>query len=52
VVFGEFNADGDDGRWLLLQPKVPAAKAMTSAGNASLMRILVAASKVNARRKS
>src|SRR5678816_139162 len=51
VVFGEFNADGDDGRWLLLQPQVPAAKAMTRAGNASLMRILVAASKVDARRK-
>jgi len=50
-VFREFKAEGDDGRWLLLQPQVPTTQAMTSAGNASFVRISVARSKVNARGK-
>jgi hypothetical protein len=37
--FCKFKAEGDDGRWLPLQPRVPAAQATTSAGKASFMRI-------------
>src|SRR6185503_7620002 len=47
-VFCEFNAEGDEGRWLPLQPQVPAAMAMTSAGNASFMRISMLGSNVDA----
>jgi hypothetical protein len=50
-MFCEFKAEGDDGRRLLLQPQAPTTQAMTSAGNASFVRISRRKSKVNARRK-
>jgi hypothetical protein len=51
AVFCEFRAEGEDGIELPLQLQVPMAQAMASADNASFMRISIAASKVNARRK-
>src|SRR5215470_17548269 len=39
VVFCEFKVEGDDGRWLPLQPQVAVKQATTSAGSASFMRI-------------
>src|SRR4030095_843018 len=41
-VLCEFTVDGEDGKWPPLQPQEPVTQAITSVGNASLMRISIA----------